>query len=67
MLSGEESISGGIARIAGYDCETEINKVRRNLGVVPQFDAVFLSLTPRQVGAVPRTGTVAALTHTLTR
>lgn len=48
MLAGELPISGGVALVAGHDCATEMATVRQSLGVVPQFDALFGHLTPRQ-------------------
>ena len=48
MLAGELPITSGVALVAGHDCVTEMGRVRQNLGVVPQFDALFGHLTPRQ-------------------
>jgi len=45
VISGLMRPSSGKAFVAGFNCETETSKVHVNLGVCPQFDAVWESLT----------------------
>ena len=48
ILTGLFSSSGGDASINGYDIKTSINKVRGDLGLCPQHNMLFPSLTVRE-------------------
>ena len=41
MLSGMTSVTSGDASILGYDVSTEIDQIRKSLGVCPQVCAPF--------------------------
>ena len=45
MLTGTLNPTEGSAKICGYDVETEIDKIRSIMGVVPQFDILWGELT----------------------
>jgi ABC-type multidrug transport system ATPase subunit len=45
MLSGYLSSSGGYMNICGFDVETEIEEVHKNISLCPQFDCLFDNLT----------------------
>eukprot|EP01065_Artemidia_motanka_P044358 TRINITY_DN62_c0_g4_i2.p1 TRINITY_DN62_c0_g4~~TRINITY_DN62_c0_g4_i2.p1 ORF type:complete len:1647 (+),score=502.07 TRINITY_DN62_c0_g4_i2:93-5033(+) len=48
VISGLMRPTGGTASVVGFDCVTESRKVHDNLGVCPQFDAVWDDLTVSQ-------------------
>ena len=48
MLTGLITMSGGGASIYGHEVATEMGKIRRSLGVCPQFDTLWLRLTVRE-------------------
>jgi ATP-binding cassette subfamily A (ABC1) protein 5 len=45
MLTGVSSPSGGSAQICGYDVATQMDDIRNIIGVVPQFDILWIELT----------------------
>ena len=45
MLTGLFPPDGGSARICGFDLETEVNRIYQVMGVCPQFDILWNSLT----------------------
>jgi len=47
-LTGHTSISGGSARVAGYDAETQLDSMWNSLGVCPQFDTIWDEVTVQQ-------------------
>ena len=48
MLTGLYRPSGGSARVNGYDIRTDMDLVRRSLGICPQHDVQYPNLTVRQ-------------------
>lgn len=48
MLTGDETISSGDAWVYGLSVKTSMNKVHRNIGYCPQFDALIDDLTGRE-------------------
>uniref|UniRef100_A0A182K217 ABC transporter domain-containing protein n=1 Tax=Anopheles christyi TaxID=43041 RepID=A0A182K217_9DIPT len=48
MLTGDRSISGGDAWVAGYSLRTQLPAVYRKIGYCPQFDALLEDLTGRE-------------------
>lgn len=48
MLTGMLPISSGTATVAGNDVATEMDQVRKNMGICPQHDILFDTLTVRE-------------------
>ena len=50
MLTGMTSVSGGEARIFGYDVRNphEMNEIRKLTGICPQHDVLFNELTTEE-------------------
>lgn len=48
MLTGEAYISRGDIYLAGYSQRTELNRIFKNIGYCPQFDALLDQLTCRE-------------------
>lgn len=48
MLTGLITMTSGSASIYGYDVSSEMGRIRRSLGVCPQFDTLWLRLTVRE-------------------
>ena len=48
MLTGEETISAGAAQLDGADVGTQLIRARRQLGYVPQADALIGCMTGRE-------------------
>eukprot|EP00038_Savillea_parva_P008022 m.174117 g.174117 ORF g.174117 m.174117 type:complete len:1815 (+) comp13791_c0_seq1:54-5498(+) len=49
MLTGDESISGGMALINGFDLAVNMNTARKFIGYAPQFDALIDLMTGREL------------------
>ncbi|XP_069124776.1 phospholipid-transporting ATPase ABCA3-like [Argopecten irradians] len=47
-LTGDEIMTSGEAFLRGYSIQTDITKVRQNLGYCPQYDALIDQLTGRE-------------------
>ena len=45
MLTGDETISGGTAFMAGKNVRTDIHDVQKSIGYCPQFDALIDQMT----------------------
>lgn len=48
MLTGLLSMSGGWAEVYGLDIETQMEDIRKYMGVCPQYDILFDNLTVRE-------------------
>ncbi|XP_037937486.1 ATP-binding cassette sub-family A member 3-like [Teleopsis dalmanni] len=48
MMTGDERITSGVAYVRGMNLETERNKVYKEIGYCPQFDALIDDLTGRE-------------------
>ncbi|EGR33847.1 hypothetical protein IMG5_034790 [Ichthyophthirius multifiliis] len=46
ILSGLQKYTSGKINICGYDINTQIQEIRENLGVCPQFDVLWDQLSP---------------------
>ena len=40
-LSGQHGMSAGVASVSGHDIATDLPSIYADLGVCPQFDALF--------------------------
>lgn len=49
MMTGDEIISAGDAFIRGFSLKNKMQKVHQNIGYCPQFDAVLMDLTGREI------------------
>ncbi|KAL3876097.1 hypothetical protein ACJMK2_033975 [Sinanodonta woodiana] len=49
MLTGDETISSGLAYLGGIDIKQDISQVRRKLGYCPQFDALIDQMTGEEM------------------
>ena len=47
-LSGHTVLTGGKAFVGGFNCQTDIHRVQRALGLCPQFDVVWDTLTVKE-------------------
>jgi ABC-type multidrug transport system ATPase subunit len=48
MLTGVLEPTGGTAKVCGFDVRTEIDEIRKIMGVVPQFDILWTELTANE-------------------
>lgn len=49
MLTGDVTLSGGEAYIAGYNLKWDIRKIQQRIGYCPQFDALIGVMTGREL------------------
>ena len=49
MLTGDETISGGTAYMAGKNIRTDIHQVQKTIGYCPQFDALIDQMTGEEM------------------
>ena len=49
ILTGDITMTGGTAVIAGYDIRTQLRQVQQRIGYCPQFDALIERLTGREL------------------
>ena len=49
MLTGDETISGGTAYMAGKNVRTDIHGVQNSIGYCPQFDALIDQMTGEEM------------------
>ncbi|TPX48095.1 hypothetical protein SeMB42_g01671 [Synchytrium endobioticum] len=48
ILTGLYESSAGVARLAGFDIQTQTAQVYQHMGICPQFDILFMDLTVRE-------------------
>ena len=49
MLTGDESMTAGSARLNGYDIRTQMAQARQHMGYCPQFDGLIELMTGREL------------------
>ena len=49
ILTGDITMTGGTAMIAGYNIRTQLRQVQQRIGYCPQFDALIERLTGREL------------------
>ena len=49
MLTGDETIAGGTAYMAGKNVRTDIHGVQNSIGYCPQFDALIDQMTGEEM------------------